>query len=536
MRSVTRSVVALALSGLLVTPLVLPAAPSVAATPSADGTDPVFDEPPSSVDGDVTVRLDPFPTDDPGTDVTPAALDRHASATQADLLRWAETTEGVDVRNTHWLVNAVSLSVDADVDLREAAAVANVRSVTEAATVSRTSVAAAGGHSAADGDTRSGEGDPSVTYGLSMVGAPEAWETHDATGEEATVAVLDSGVESDHPDIDIAPENFQEFDADGNPIDRDPSDPSPQSHGTHVSGTIAGGNASGTHIGVAPDAELAVGGVLTNCGVFGCSGTFSQIIGGMEWAVAEADADVMSMSLGVDGTEDAMVEPVRNARAAGTLVVAAAGNAGEGSSGSPGNVYDAVGVGAVDEAGTVASFSGGEVLSGDDWTDPPASWPDEYVVPTVAAPGVDVWSAQGTAGYGELSGTSMATPHVAGVVAVVASATNADTETLAETLESTAEKPSDAPGPPDERDVRYGTGVVDAVDAIESIGPADPAAEPLPAAALPTAAEATGGPRGGDTARWIGSTAEGLLDRLDDSIEPLSGIEPVLAPGRQRAG
>lgn len=581
MPRLTRSLVAFAVSGLLFVPLLVPAVPSAAADGTADESPVTFEDPPEELHGEVVVRLDPAPVDRVDGEVTTAFLQRHATETQADVVRWAERTDGVSIRDTHWLVNAVTLSVDEDADLAAVADVAHVRSVADAVTVTRDPAMTSGSDRSTDGPANEPADEPSdgdsasrgdVTYGLELVGAPTAWDRYDATGEGVTVAVLDSGVAADHPDVEV--DRFRAFDADGDPVDREPTDPSPQSHGTHVSGTIAGGSASGTAIGVAPDAELVVGGVLTDCGAFGCSGTFDQIIGGMEWAVAEADADVVSMSLGIDGTADAMVEPVRNARATGTLVVAAAGNGGEGRTGSPGNVHDAVGVGAVDETGSVASFSGGEAIAADDWADPPASWPDEYVVPTVVAPGVDVTSAQGSDGYGELSGTSMATPHVAGVAALVASATDADADELATALETTAAKPGDAPGPPDERDIRYGTGVVDAVAAIESLPrepvPADssspsvaaPMAAPAGTATVQPASTAVDDGRTLDREFRIGTVAVGvsagetgigvsigdaefavtgtvvgtLLNPLEEASDSAMGIETTMAPGRRRLG
>lgn len=433
-------------------------------------------------DGEVVVRFDPYDGETTAGSDGPAdrnelidRLEAHAETTQADLVEWAEATEGIEVTGQFWIVNAVVLSIEDDAPAAEIPTFSAVTGVHEPFEVTRE--APTGGGATGDGATRhgaTGDGSSSermddradVTYGLDLIGAPEVWERFGTVGEGATVAVLDSGVEGNHPDIEVG--TFQEFDERGEPVDSSPFDPSGQSHGTHVSGTIAGGDASGTAIGVAPGAELAVGAVLTNCGFGGCSGTFEQIIAGIEWAVADAEADVISMSLGFGGKSDRMVEPIRNARAAGTLVVASAGNSGHGSSGSPGNVYDSLSVGAVDEDRTVAKFSSGERVSKGDWNDPPDGWPDEYVVPTVTAPGVDVYSAQAPDGYGERSGTSMAAPHVAGVAALLVSAApDADPTAIEHAIESTATKPDGKES--SDRDIRYGSGVVDANAAVETL-------------------------------------------------------------------
>ncbi|MFF3444057.1 S8 family serine peptidase [Streptosporangium sp. NPDC002721] len=281
---------------------------------------------------------------------------------------------------------------------------------------------------------KAGEG--KSAWGIEKIGADRVREERGLTGDGVRVAVLDTGVDIAHPDLtgklvtDDAsdpsyPGGWIEFGPDGKPVPSSPHDSS--YHGTHVAGTIAGGNTSGTQIGVAPGAELMAGLVIP-----GGNGTLAQVIAGMQWAIAPyaADgspagkpADVVSMSLGAEGYADEMVEPARNIHLAGAFPSFAIGNEClEGGSGSPGNVYEAVSVGATDDKDDVPEFSCGGVVRRTDWIDAPAEWPESYVVPDVSAPGVDVLSALPGGEYGLLSGTSMATPHVSGTVALMVEA------------------------------------------------------------------------------------------------------------------
>ncbi|MEU6712107.1 S8 family serine peptidase [Nonomuraea sp. NPDC046802] len=271
-----------------------------------------------------------------------------------------------------------------------------------------------------------------TTWGLSKIGADKV-QDDGITGKGVRVAVLDTGIDITHPDLkgklvsaDPAdprhPGGWIEFGPDGKPVASEPHDSS--YHGTHVAGTIAGGDASGTRIGVAPGAELMAGLVIP-----GGQGTFAQVVAGMQWALAPyaADgspagepADVVSMSLGGEGYADEMIEPARNIYYAGAFPSFAIGNdCAPGQSGSPGNVYEAVAVGATDADDNVPEFSCGGVVKRTDWFDAPGEWPDSYVVPDVSAPGVDVVSAMPGGRYTALSGTSMATPHVSGTVALM---------------------------------------------------------------------------------------------------------------------
>lgn len=403
-----------------------------------------------------------------------STLQEHADSTQNRILRYAAETDGVTVENRFWITNAVLLSVDTDqVDLADLAGMAVVTELH-----ANFDVEAPSPRRADAGPTTTTATDYDTTYGLDQVNATEVWETYGTKGDGVTVAVLDTGVDASHPDIDLYTEDdsdptypggWAEFDENGDVIpDSEPADSN--GHGTHTSGTVAGGNDGGQHIGVAPDATLIHGGVLTDDG-----GTFAAILAGMEWAVQE-DADVMSMSLGciVDDSAcytEATIDPIQNAEAAGTIVIASAGNDGEGFSSSPGNVYDAVSIGASNENYGIAEFSSGmTVNTSEAWGDAaPDHWPDSYVVPDVAAPGVGVTSAQPGGGYADLSGTSMSAPHVAGVVALMESAAGPGSLTNDQIRTALVESAWKPDGEPAEQDTRYGHGLVDAKAAVDMV-------------------------------------------------------------------
>jgi Subtilase family len=246
-----------------------------------------------------------------------------------------------------------------------------------------------------------------------QIGAPSAWEAG-FTGEGVKVAVLDTGVDQTHPDLadrEIAEENF---------TDAPDNDDDTIGHGTHVASIVAGTGAKsgGKYRGIAHGASIMDGKVFDDFG-------FSQdswIVAGMEWAAQEG-ADVVNMSLG--GGDTTAVDPLEAAVGEltakfGTLFVIAAGNDGPGAQtvGSPGSAPEALTVGAVERTDALADFSS---------RGPTAQ--DGVIKPDVTAPGVDIVAALHSAGtiappvedgYTALSGTSMATPHVAGAAALLA--------------------------------------------------------------------------------------------------------------------
>jgi len=381
------------------------------------------------------------------------ALVEHADETQDPVVADIEA-EGGEIVRRFWITNA--LIVRGDEDLR---ATLEER---EAIRVHENYEIAAPTQEDTEAPTTAFDAKP----GVEQVNATGVWEAFGARGDDVKVAVLDTGVNVSHPDVELRKTEtddtrytggWAEFGSTGERLDSTPYDGA--RHGTHVSGTVAGGNASGTWIGVAPEADLMHAKVFDTDG-----GSFARMLAGVEWAVSQ-EADVLSLSFGAQCGEGTlyvrdMVEPVRNAQDAGTFVVAAAGNDGEGCSSSPGNVYDSLSVGAVGPDGSVPKFSSGEeVNTSEAWgEDTPSDWSSSYLVPDVTAPGVGVLSAVPEGGYERMDGTSMAAPHVAGVATLVESATETDltpAEHRAVLLE-TATKPGGEP------DTRYGAGVVDA--------------------------------------------------------------------------
>ena len=323
------------------------------------------------------------------------------------------------------------------------------------------------------------EGGP--TWGLEKIGADVVQGVYGTAGEDVRVAVLDTGVDVEHPDLDgklitadpsdpSYPGGWMEFSRTGEPIASLPRDT--HYHGTHVAGTVLGGDVSGTQIGVAPAADLMAGLVLP-----GGNGSFAQVIAGMQWAVSPFDAegnpagdpaDVVNMSLAVVGHFGALVEPVRNMHLAGVFPAVAIGNHCGGGSGGPGNVYEATAVGATDASDGVADFSCGEEVARSDWPNPPAEWPSSYVVPDVSAPGVGIYSAMPGGEYGLLDGTSMATPHVSGTVALMFNgdpgiSVDEALQTLIETSTFDDRYGSERPNP------RYGWGRIDAYRAFSAV-------------------------------------------------------------------
>ena len=250
---------------------------------------------------------------------------------------------------------------------------------------------------------------------VAQIGADQLHAQTDANGDAVTglgvvVAILDTGVDYDHPDLGGGFGPGYKVVGGYDFVNDDPDPMDDNGHGTHVAGIVA---ASGGIEGVAPDATILAYKVLSASG----SGSMSDVILGIEAAMdpdGDGDtsdhADVISMSLGGSGdVDDPVCISVAEAVAAGIVVVVAAGNSGPalGTVASPGLAPEAVTVGAADDSWALAEFSSRGTM------------PDLAIKPEISAPGVDIVSTIPGDGYGSMSGTSMATPHVSGGAALL---------------------------------------------------------------------------------------------------------------------
>jgi subtilisin len=268
-------------------------------------------------------------------------------------------------------------------------------------------------------------------WGVGRVHANLVWPGGN-TGAGIDVAILDTGIDSRHPDL-VVVDGVNYSDASGTPGSTDPADWNDNhGHGTHCAGIVAALNNSVGVVGVAPGARLHAVKVLDDSGL----GYTSDIIQGLEWCVTH-HMHVASLSLGGGGSTS-LQNACDEAFAAGVLLVAAAGNAG-GPVSYPAAYPSVIAVSATDAQDQLASFSnfGPEIA--------------------LAAPGVNIYSTYKGGSYATLSGTSMACPHVTGVAALVWAAGAASNTAVRDVLTGTAEDLG-TPG----RDTSFGYGLVDA--------------------------------------------------------------------------
>jgi hypothetical protein len=301
-----------------------------------------------------------------------------------------------------------------------------------------------------------------------------AYSEFGLTGENITIAVIDTGIDASHESLD---------DLDDDPVTNDPkiigfkdfvnfrtNSYDDMGHGTHCAGIAAGtGGSEGIYKGVAPQAKLVGVKVLNSWG----SGYTSDVIAGIEWTIQNKDVyniSIISMSLGRsqngDGTspeEIAATTAVEN----GISFAVSAGNSGpsENTVGIPASAKKVITVGAIDDNKNIAGFSSRGPTK------------DDRIKPEVSAVGVDVISSVpkggcvlcDSSGWMSLQGTSMAAPHVAGVVALIKQANSSlNTDEIRQLLMNTAEDRGEE-GP----DNTYGWGIVDTLNALLTIYPQD---------------------------------------------------------------
>ena len=297
----------------------------------------------------------------------------------------------------------------------------------------------------------------SLQWGVRAINATGSWDITRGN-HSVVVAELDTGIDWNHPDL-IAniwsdSQGYHGYNFIAN--NRVPMDDNVNSydeagnwqagtntyHGTHVAGIIAAGNNTG--MGVAGMAQILLMAVkvMNDSG----EGTDVTVSSGLDWAV-DHGADIVTMSLGVDGMSSVLQQSVVRAAGRGVVMVAASGNNGDSFLSYPAAYPQVIAVGAIDASRNKASFS---------------NWGNGL---EIMAPGDRIYSTQGSSGYQYLSGTSTATPYVAGVAALMLSVNPGLTPArVREVLNATA---TDMSSP--NYDVSTGWGLVDAFLAVESV-------------------------------------------------------------------
>lgn len=264
-----------------------------------------------------------------------------------------------------------------------------------------------------------------VDWAVEAYGIPSLWKQ--CHGDGVTVAVVDTGI-AKHDALDEAVVEYRNFTSDSDLHDS-------LGHGTHCAGVI--GARSGLAKGIAPGSRLLSLKVLGHSGM----GSNAAVADAVRYAT-EAKVDIISMSLGSTRPDAQLHEVIRRAHAAGIIVVCAAGNDG-GAVNYPAAFAETVAVGAVDRNGNLCEFSsrGKEIA--------------------VAAPGAEITSTWLANGYATVSGTSMAAPFVAGVLALYVSAQKKDGKTInhAAVLSALADTCRDVGE--QGKDPQYGWGLLD---------------------------------------------------------------------------
>jgi subtilisin family serine protease len=246
-----------------------------------------------------------------------------------------------------------------------------------------------------------------VGSALAEGAAPDTWHLRkvfganaraDDGGEGVTVAVLDTGA-TEVPEIAGRVSGHYELDLDQWQVSSVAGGDT-DGHGTHVSGLICGGT-----VGVAPPAKVESVAMIP-----GGQGTMSNFILAMEWVAVQPDISILNMSAGIPGYRPGMQYTIEIIENFGVLTVIATRNEGVNSTRSPGNYVEPISVGASTRDDRVASFSGGADLVVDNVS---------YTVPDLVAPGAAVTSCVMGGGYEAWNGTSMATPIVSGIAALM---------------------------------------------------------------------------------------------------------------------
>ncbi|UQZ84859.1 Subtilisin DY [Paenibacillus konkukensis] len=230
---------------------------------------------------------------------------------------------------------------------------------------------------------------PSIPWGIKHIRAPQAWSK--SRGDRIHIGVIDTGADYTHPDL----RNCLSYGV--NLLNRYLMPNDDNGHGTHIAGTIAASSKQRGIVGVAPQALIHPVKAFDHQG----SAYVSDIINGIDWCVRN-QLHIINMSFGMKSYSKALESAIRNAHDSGVIVVASSGNEGKKAGiDYPARLRQVIAVGATTRRGYIAPFS--NISRKID----------------IYAPGEKVYSTWLRGKYHELSGTSMATSHVTGVIALM---------------------------------------------------------------------------------------------------------------------
>lgn len=239
-----------------------------------------------------------------------------------------------------------------------------------------------------------------ISWSLTRLKIPELW-AKGLTGTGILIGHIDTGADPDHPSLKDAIDTFAYFDDAGRQVANAPAKDT-HYHGSHTAGIIAGKPFNGSTFGCAPGAKLAVAAVIEGGDVT------ARVVAGLDWCVGQG-VRLINVSLGLREFQPQFSTILQLLRQRDILPIVAIGNEGAQTSRTPGNLPEALSVGAMDEMDQIWINSSSQQMAED----------PKRNVPILIGPGAGVWSSVPNQQLRSLSGTSMATPHITGLAALL---------------------------------------------------------------------------------------------------------------------
>jgi subtilisin len=283
------------------------------------------------------------------------------------------------------------------------------------------------------------------SWSIDFLKVPELWN-RGITGKGLAIGHLDSGIDGGHPALRRGLKQFATIDRTGT-ADESGAAQDNHGHGTHTAGILCAQPIDGTTVGIAPDAELFSGQITGD-------GSLMRMLGGLEWLLGK-NVRLLSLSAGIEPFNPVFQAVIDRLRATNILPIVSIGNDFAGTSFSPGNYQNALGIGSISQQSMVADSSCSQAFAG----------PPPYAKPDLVAPGAAILSTRRFGGYEMRSGTSQAAPCVVGIAALLMQAFPRATIPEIETaIKGSCRK---LEGIPVER---QGRGVIDPITALNILG------------------------------------------------------------------